>query len=83
MKYMEKDLLARVRKLNWVLQESASGAFSFRDLCEILSDLMDANVYITNKRGKVIGVHYKIQSDSSIQYSNLKLVLKIPKLHSR
>jgi transcriptional pleiotropic repressor len=65
MKYMEKDLLARVRKLNWVLQESASGAFSFRDLCEILSDLMDANVYITNKRGKVIGVHYKIQSDSS------------------
>ena len=62
---MEKDILSKVRKLNWVLQESASGVFSFNDLCQILSDLMDANVYIANKRGKVIGVHYKIKSDSS------------------
>lgn len=62
---MGKDILSKVRKLNWVLQESASGVFSFKDLCEILSDLMDANVYIANKKGKVIGVHYKIKSDSS------------------
>ena len=62
---MEKDILTKVRKLNWVLQESASGVFSFNDLCGILSDLMDANVYIANRRGKVIGVHYKIKSDSS------------------
>lgn len=62
---MGKDILTKVRKLNWVLQESASGVFSFNDLCSILSDLMDANVYIANKRGKVIGVHYKIKSDSS------------------
>ncbi len=62
---MEKDILTKVRKLNWVLQESASGIFSFTDLCGILSDLMDANVYIANRRGKVIGVHYKIKSDSS------------------
>ena len=63
--HMEKDILTKVRKLNWVLQESASGVFSFNDLCQILSDLMDANVYIANRRGKVIGVHYKIKSDSS------------------
>jgi transcriptional pleiotropic repressor len=62
---MGKDILTKVRKLNWVLQESAAGAFSFDELCNILSDLMDANVYITNRKGKVIGVHYKIKSDSS------------------
>ncbi|WP_027398238.1 GTP-sensing pleiotropic transcriptional regulator CodY [Anaerovorax odorimutans] len=62
---MNRDILSKVRKLNWVLQESASGVFSFNDLCDILSDLMDANVYIANKRGKVIGVHYKIKSDSA------------------
>ncbi|MDO4552278.1 MAG: GTP-sensing pleiotropic transcriptional regulator CodY [Bacillota bacterium] len=61
----ENILLEKVRKLNWVLQESTSGVFSFNDLCSILSELMDANVYIANKRGKVIGVHYKIQSDSA------------------
>ncbi|QAT43202.1 GTP-sensing pleiotropic transcriptional regulator CodY [Aminipila luticellarii] len=62
---MGKDLLSKIRKLNWVLQESATGAFSFDELCNILSDMMDANVYIANLRGKVIGVHYKIKSDSS------------------
>lgn len=62
---MVKDILSKIRKLNWVLQESPTGAFSFDELCNILSDMMDANVYIANLRGKVIGVHYKIKSDSS------------------
>ena len=62
---MENQILTKVRKLNWVLQESATGAFSFNELCAILSDLMDANVYIVNRRGKVLGVNYRIKSDSS------------------
>ena len=62
---MENQILTKVRKLNWVLQESATGAFSFNELCAILSDLMDANVYIVSRKGKVIGVNYKIQSDSA------------------
>jgi transcriptional pleiotropic repressor len=62
---MKKTALEKVRKLNWVLQESSTGVFSFEDLCRILSELMDANVYITNYRGKVLGVHYTIKSDST------------------
>ncbi|MDR3242926.1 MAG: GTP-sensing pleiotropic transcriptional regulator CodY [Clostridiales Family XIII bacterium] len=62
---MDKGLLHKVRKMNWVLQESTTGVFSFNDLCEIMSELMDANVYVANKRGKVIGVHYQIESDSA------------------
>ncbi len=61
---MDNRLLEKVRKLNWLLRESAAGVLSFGNLCETLSDLMDANVYITNKRGRVIGVHYKIKADS-------------------
>jgi len=61
---MRTDILSKVRKLNWVLQESTAGSFSFNELCAILSDLMDSNVYVANKRGKVIGVHYTIPSDS-------------------
>jgi len=34
-------------------------------MCGILSDLMDANVYVSNMKGKVIGVSYKIKSDSA------------------
>lgn len=59
------DILTKVRKLNWLLQESPTGAFSFNEMCGILSDLMDANVYVANMKGKVIGVSYKIKSDSA------------------
>ncbi len=59
------DILTKIRKLNWLFQESPTGAFSFKGMCAILSDLMDANVYVANTRGKIIGVSYKIKSDSS------------------
>ena len=58
-------ILEKVRKLNWLLQESPTGAFSFNEMCGVLSDLMDANVYVANAKGKVIGVNYKIRSDSN------------------
>ena len=47
-----------------MLQESPTGAFSFNEMCELMSEFMDANVYITNRHGKVIGVGYKSKSDS-------------------
>ena len=59
------DILKKVRKLNGLLQESPTGAFSFNEMCGVLSDLMDANVYVANAKGKVIGVNYKIRSDSN------------------
>ena len=62
----EKTLLEKVRKLNWVLQESTTGIFSFDDLCKILSELMDANVYIINTKSKVLAVYYAIKSDSNV-----------------
>jgi transcriptional pleiotropic repressor len=62
---MKKTALEKVRKLNWVLQESSTGVFSYEDLCRILSDLMGANVYIITAKGKVLGVHYTIKSDSN------------------
>ena len=62
------DILSKVRKLNWLLQESPTGAFSFNEMCGILSDMLDANVYVANVRGKVLGVAYKIKSDSPTMF---------------
>ena len=52
------DILNKVRKLNWLLQESPTGAFSFNEMCGVLSDLMDSNVYVLNAKGRIIGVNY-------------------------
>ena len=62
---MNKEILSKIRKLNWVLQEPREGGFSFQELCAILSELMDANVYVVNVRGKLLGVHYVIEADSA------------------
>lgn len=63
---MSKELLARIRRMNWIFQESGTGKFSFDDLCAVLSDLLDSNVYITSRTGKVLGVYYKIKEDTSV-----------------
>lgn len=60
-----EELLGKIRKLNWILQERGEDVFSFDELCEILSSLMDANVYIMGRKGKVLGSHYTIRTDSA------------------
>ncbi len=66
---MENTLLARLRKMNWVFQESSTGAFSFNDLCGVLSELLDANVYIVSRKSKILGVHYQVKKDSDTTYN--------------
>ena len=60
------DILDKVRKLNWLLQESNTGSLSFGDMCEFLSDLMEANVYIIDDVGGILGVAFKIKEDSNL-----------------
>lgn len=55
---MSDRLLGKMRKLNWVLSESTTGFFSFDDLCEILYELVDSNIYILNARGKILAARY-------------------------
>ena len=63
------DILDKVRKLNWLLQESPTGAFTFDDLCEILSDLLEANVYVLDSEGSVVGVSLKLPKETSLEWN--------------
>ena len=63
------DILDKVRKLNWLLQESPTGAFTFDDLCEILSDLLEANVYVLDSEGTVVGVSLKLPKETSLEWN--------------
>lgn len=60
------DILDKVRKLNWLLQETPTGAFSFDDLCEILSDLMEANVFVLDYSGTLVGVSLKLPDKNNL-----------------
>lgn len=55
---MSEKILTRIRKLNWVLSESTTGYISFDEVCNIISEMLDSNIYIMNKRGKVLAAKY-------------------------
>jgi transcriptional pleiotropic repressor len=48
-------LLSKTRKLNKILQKSGTEPVAFEDICELLSDVLECNVYIVSRRGKMLG----------------------------
>ncbi len=49
-----RELLNRIRKLNWLLSESTMGYVSFDELCRVLADMLEADVYVISSSGKVL-----------------------------
>lgn len=63
---MTSTLLEKTRMLNRILQQSGNTPVSFPQLCKTLSEILDANVYVSSKRGKVLGVSLADASDCPI-----------------
>ncbi|MCR1898122.1 GTP-sensing pleiotropic transcriptional regulator CodY [Irregularibacter muris] len=59
-------LLEKTRKINKVLQLSGHQAISFIDLGKILSEVLDANVYIASRRGKLLGYAFATNYECEI-----------------
>lgn len=49
------SLLEKTRKLNKILQKSGSEPVVFNDICELLSEVLNCNVYIVSRKGKILG----------------------------
>ncbi len=78
---MEK-LLKKTRMLNKSLQEFGSQPVSFSHLAEVLSEILDANVYIASKRGKVLGYELSDGFDCDIIQTEIVEERRIPKLYN-
>lgn len=50
-----KNLLEKTRTINKLLQKSAGNPVEFTEMAKVLSDLIDCNVYIIGRRGKILG----------------------------
>lgn len=50
-----KTLLEKTRMLNRIIQKSATEQVIFTDICDILKDLLNCNVYIVSRKGKILG----------------------------
>lgn len=49
------SLLDKTRMLNKILQKSGSEPLAFDDICKLLCEVLECNVYIASRRGKVLG----------------------------
>lgn len=49
------SLLEKTRELNKILQKTGSEPVIFEDICSILSEVLSCNVYVTSRKGKILG----------------------------
>ncbi len=50
-----KTLLEKTRTINKLLQKTAGNPVEFTEMAKVLSDLIDSNIYIVGRRGKILG----------------------------
>ncbi len=63
---MESNILMKMRKLNRILQTSGATQLSFKDLCFTMMNILDSNVYVVSKKGKILGSSLYDHEDSAV-----------------
>ncbi|MBM7608351.1 transcriptional pleiotropic repressor [Lysinibacillus composti] len=59
------NLLSKTRKINSMLQESAGKPVNFKEMADTLGDIIDSNVFIVSRKGKLLGIsiHQNIENE--------------------
>jgi len=52
---MSVQLLDKTRKINKLLHNNNSSKVVFNDICEVLTEILNSNVLVVSKKGKVLG----------------------------
>jgi len=79
---MSEKLLTRIRKLNWVLSESTTGYISFQELCNIMNELLESNVYVLNRKGKVLAATYEAGEEAPLVLDEASGKMILPKQYN-
>ena len=53
---MSVQLLDKTRKINKLLHNNNSSKVVFNDICQVLTDILDSNILVISRKGKVLGV---------------------------
>jgi transcriptional pleiotropic repressor len=53
---MSVQLLDKTRKINKLLHNNNSSKVVFNDICKVLSEILDSNVLVISRKGKVLGI---------------------------
>lgn len=59
---MSVQLLDKTRKINKLLHNNNSSKVVFNDICEVLTDILDSNILVISKKGKVLGASQSVDT---------------------
>ncbi len=79
---MTESLLQKTRRLNKALQSAGSKPVSFQKLSQILSKILDANVYIASRKGRVLGYELSTGFDCDIIQAEVVKERRFPKKYN-
>lgn len=63
------ELLGKTRKINAMLQNAAGKPVNFKEMAESLSEVIESNVFVVSRRGKLLGfaINQQIENERMIQ----------------
>lgn len=70
---MSVQLLDKTRKINKLLHNNNSHKVVFNDICEVLSEVLDSNVLVISKKGKVLGIGHHPDTEEIKELINDKV----------
>jgi transcriptional pleiotropic repressor len=66
------DLLNKTRKINSMLQQTGGKQVNFKEMAESLSEVINANIFVVSRRGKLLG----FQINQQIENERMKKMLE-------
>ena len=55
---MSVQLLDKTRKINKLLHNNHSQRVEFNDICDVLSGILESNILVISRKGKILGAGY-------------------------
>ena len=70
---MGVQLLDKTRKIEKLLHNNSSNKVIFSDICSVLSNILDSNILIISKKGKVLGLKSKSDIEVISEFTDLSV----------
>ncbi len=70
---MSVQLLDKTRKINKLLHNNTSKVFVFNDVCRVLSDVLESNVLVFSRKGKILGIGEYFREENDETWKNARV----------
>jgi len=73
------ELLNKTRKINKLLQKAVDQSVDFMEMAGVLRDVIDANIYVINSKGRILGYAIVKQNECKIMNEQVLLDKEFPR----